>query len=146
MSCNCDTFTVTGTSYTVTLNKPIPSGEENSLQNDIVLFDFWSDNFDTSFEGINSRPLSLTGYEIMCGDNISGGCFPMCFPLCFAQPLWTKFINIQYMIDNHEPLTITGLGDCIDGTYILSHLKISAVRGTPSVIRWDLSLELKRRI
>lgn len=145
MSCDCGTFTLAGDSYTVTLNKPEIGGEDKNLDNDIKLFDFWSGNFDTNFEGINSRPLTLSGVETLCGTNL-GVCFPICFPMCFAQPMWDKFEQINEMMDNHEEVTITGLGNCIDGVYIISNFSLNTIIGTNQAIKWNINLELVRRL
>jgi hypothetical protein len=141
----CNTFTITSDSYTITLNKPAPSGEDTTISKDVRLFDFWSGNFDTDDAGIIDRPLHLTGVEYLAGDNI-GICFPICFPICFNKPLSQKFAHIWEIQEAHEKVTISNLGDCIDGVYIIKNFTFKTIVGSPTAYSWSMDIELVRRL
>jgi hypothetical protein len=121
------TFTVTGTS-TVTLTKPDSNGHDSSVNMGIAIFDFWSEHRATDYEGLESRPLSLASSEVVDAN------------------VWAKFRAMFEMSDNHETVTITGFGDCVDGVYVMSNFRMNSVRGTPYEIAWSVNLELVRRL
>jgi hypothetical protein len=118
------TFTLAGDSYTITLTKP--ESVDNSLNNDIVLFDFWSNNLDTSFEGIATQHIEIRGTEVIDANS------------------FTDFANINTMMEQHENITISGLGDCMDGVYVILNFSVNSIKGTPLGVEWSLSLELVR--
>lgn len=140
---SCPTFTLTGDSYAVILNKPIWGGVNGSVNNQLDVFNFWDDDFDVVNRGLETEPLLLSGIEIMEGDNV-GICFPICFPMCFAKPLCDKLEHINEMMDKHEAITITGLGDNVDGVYIISSFDYGTVRESPLSIQWKLDLQYVR--
>jgi hypothetical protein len=143
--CSCATFTLESTSYTIYLNKPnYGNGHDASINNQVDVFNFWDKALDIVPRGLDTEPLSLGGYEILCGDNI-GICFPICFPICFAGPLSTKFENINALMDDHEEVTISGLGDSVDGVYVIQNFEFGTVRGSPNALWWRLSLQYVRR-
>lgn len=145
MSCDCGTFLIESNSYAIYLTKPIWGGEDRNITKDVKIFDFWSGAFDTIDNELTSEPLRLGGVEEICGIN-EGLCFPMCFPLCFSKPLSDKFGRIHDLMNKHEKIKITGLGDCMDGYYVIRNFHYSTIRGAPSAYRWSLSLERVRDV
>lgn len=145
MTCDDITvFTITGDTYTVEMAYPSYNSPQNRIDSSVKLFDFWSGRFDTRHDGISTEPVRINGFETLCGDN-SAICFPLCFPICFKSALCTKFDKIDYMMENHEEITVSGLGDCFNGTYIIKNFSYSSMDRVRDAIRWSLTLELVRR-
>jgi len=145
MSCDCATFTIESNTHTLYLTKPIWGGEDRNIAKDIKIFDFWDNSFDTIDNELVSEPLRLEGVEEICGMN-EGICFPICFPMCFSKPLSDKFGYIHDLMNKHEEIRITELGDCMDGYYIIRNFHYSTIKGAPSAFKWSLELEYKREI
>lgn len=130
MSCenSCPTFTLAGTTYTIYLTKPILGGADNRLSKYLSRFSFWSENYAVHDEGIESQPLMLSGTESSCsiGDTT------------------TIFEHINEMVDNHEEITISGLGDCYDAVYIIKRFAYRNIKKTVYGFSWDITLEKVR--
>ena len=156
----CKTFTITSDCYTITIGMPIWGGEANQITKQHAKFQFWSDNYAVNDVGIEGQPLILSGIEVLCGytNSVYYGalCFPLCFPLCFTAigappiPLTTdlmhaKFIHLHEIMDNHEEVTISGLGDCMDAVYIIKDLKVDTIsKYGINALSWSLTLEKVR--
>lgn len=149
MSICCESFTLTSACHTVSLNMPIWGGEDKKINKSLARFQFWTDNYAVHDTGIESQPLILNGIDVSCGE--AGFCFPLCFPMDTAMRFdaaWiNKFIYIHEMADNHEEVTITGLGQCIDAVYIIKDFRLDTIpmHGI-SALSWSLTLELVRGI
>ncbi|MFX1588580.1 MAG: hypothetical protein ACFFC1_10520 [Promethearchaeota archaeon] len=130
MSCtnSCPTFTLAGTTYTVYLTKPIPDGADNRLSKFLTRFSFWSENYDVHDEGIEGQPLMLSGIESSCsiGDTT------------------IEFEKINYLMDEHEEITISGLGDCYNAVYVIKRFSYRNIKKTVYGFAWDLTLEKVR--
>lgn len=142
---SCATFTLESDTTIVYLTKPEPNEEINKTAHDIKIFDFWDESFDTTSNSIQGQPLTISGTEIIGGDN-EGLCFPICFPVCFSSPLCKKFSDIWAMSNNHDEVTITGLGDCMDGVYIIENFTFNTIKGYPFALKWELTLEFVREL
>ena len=142
--CSTVTFTLESTTTKVFLSVPEWEGEGRQLTKTVDLFDFWSGGFDTVDKGKNTEPITLEGYEQVCGDN-EGLCFPICFPACFSGPLASKFEDIWAIQNNNDEVTISGLGDCINGVYVIQSFTFDVVPKTKGVwFKWVLKLEFVR--
>ena len=129
---SCPTFSIIGDSYSVFFAKPIWGGESYALDKDLQSFNFWSGNFSVHDKGINNEPIILSGIEI--GDE-SCGCDHDCFI--------AKFVNIRAMARNNEEIIISGLGDCIDATYVIKSFTTKTMHKRDARI-WVLTLEYVR--
>lgn len=148
-----DAFLITGTSYTVELQMPSWGGcEDGKIKKILDAFEFWSKNYDIHDDGIDGQPISLCGIEIRKEQTYEGeveACFPLCFPLCFPicgdNDFYNKFKHIWIMMDRHEEVEITGLGDCYDAVYIIKNFNFHT---TPKHgkyhLTWNMILEKKR--
>lgn len=128
MSCinSCPTFTLTGTTYTVYLHKPqLP---DNRLSKFLARFSFWSENYAVHDEDIEGQPLMFSGIESSCsiGDTT------------------TIFAQINEMANNHEEITISGLGDCYDAVYVIKRFSYRNIKKTVYGFSWDMTLEKVR--
>lgn len=143
-NCSCPTFTLTtstGTDYY--LPKPLWNNARNNLDLNIRIFDFWDDTFDTTYDGINQEPLIIAGIIPICGQ-YEGLCFPICFPACFSSPLSNLIANIWTVQNEHLELTISGLGECLNGVYVLQSFNTRTVRGSELAIAYRMTLQRVR--
>lgn len=125
----CGQFTITGDTYAVSLRKPIPSGETNKIVKNINRKAFWSGDYDVNDDGINSQPLILNGIE---------------FTLCDLVDLVAKMTEILYMSNENEEVVITGLGGCMNGTYIIKSFRYSTIPKAIEAYAWTMVLEKVR--
>jgi len=141
---NCDTFLVEGESYSVYLTAPIWGGEDNKISKDIDRKSFWSGNYDVNDNGIVTQPLVLRGFETaecdteLCGIAFEGGAY---FSLYFNMGFTNKMRFMIEMADNNEEVTISGLGDCMDGVYIIKTFHYNTVIGAINTYAWNMTLE-----
>jgi hypothetical protein len=103
---------------------------------------------------------------------LSGGCFDgtncfpgedkmFCFGVCntaqvptyracekivYSEEFLNKFETLNTMMDNHEEFTITELGECINGVYIIQDFTYETVKGVPGLFAWSLNLKLVRKL
>ena len=139
----CETFTIVSNCYTITLDKPVWGGEDNKINKNLANFQFWTDTYKVHDRGIASQPLILNGIDTICGERIL--CFPLCFPICFDKAWFAKFMHLHEIMDNHEEVIITGLGDCMDAVYIIKDFKVDTVpRHGKHYLAWALTLEKRR--
>jgi len=122
--------------YNVFLPVPEYGGESGKLSNNIVLFDFWTNERDTNFIGIDSKPIILGGTIFACGDNKETE----------MTAIASKLINIHNIMDAHERVRITGLNDCIDAYYIIKNFRYRTIKGSPYAYTWQLTLEYKEAL
>lgn len=143
--CSCDTFIITGSSYTITLFKPQWGGEQYALRKELQAFNFWSTNFSIHDKGIDSEPIILAGVETIGKGDCSYGifCIPPCIPLCLTQVFTDKFIHMREMANNNEEVEISGLGTCIDAVYIIRSFNTKTLKA-PLSRSWVLTLEYVR--
>lgn len=151
--CNCPVFTLQGTSTTLYFPMPEWSNPENGINKNLDLFNHWYGDIDVIDTGINDQPLSLGGTVYICGSYWSlygslGLCFPLCFPLCFSSSggmtIWLN--KIDDAMNNGEKFTISELGDCLNGVYIIKDFTFNTIRKSPGAFTWDLKLERVRDI
>lgn len=150
------TFTLQSDNYTVYLSKPQWESEDNKLNKTLKLFDFWDTNIENVDIDIESQPLRLAGLEEYKIGYSSSMCFPLCFPICFSPSssssssptlivdytsIEIKFKNIWNIMENHEKVTISGLGDEYDGTYVIRDFRFSTLERGRGYFRWELVLE-----
>lgn len=145
--CSCETFTVTGSSYTITFFKPEWGGEEYSLKKELQSFNFWSGNFNVHDKGIDSEPIVLAGVERVGKGDCAYGivCIPPCIPPCLSQAFTNKFIHMREMANNNEEVEIYGLGNCVDAVYVIKSFTTKTLRA-PLARSWVLTLEYVRNI
>ena len=138
------TFNIIGGEELVRLHMPYWNAEDKSISKNIDVYDFWDNTLSTVDTGKNNEPLSIHGYEKITGMN-EGICMSnFCMScLCFSQKLSDRFELINTLMDNNHPVKIRGLGDCMDGIYVISSFKYSTVKGTPFILEWHMELEYK---
>lgn len=141
---NCETFTIQGEEETVYLYKPQWGGENYKLNKQLDSFDFWLGHYSLVDRGINNEPITLAGIEAACLSDL-GFCIPICIPICANERFLHKFDDISNMMLNHEEVTISGLGDCVDAVYIIVNFTIRSA-GAPNAYEWTMVLEYKRDI
>jgi len=124
-------FQLHSDTYRVFLPVPEYGGESGSVNNELVLFDFWLGERDTDTIGINTEPIILGGTIFACGDNKETE----------MTNIATKLLNIHAMMDAHEKVRITGLNDCVDAYYIIKNFRYRTVRKSPYEYAWQLTLE-----
>lgn len=140
------TFALVGETSTVTLCMPTWANEDNSIDKDIQLINFWDNSLDTTDKGINTQPLVIGGVEC-ASDSHSGLCIPFCVPFCFTDRLCNEVTErLRVMMNNGEQVTISDLGDCQNGVYVVKDFTWDTIKRIPACYRWSLTLELVRRI
>ena len=119
---------------TTSINMPIPSigAGDSSINNDVDVFDFWDDDFDTINKGINSQPLSLSGVIGICGEDDT------------EAKLCTKIEQIWTFQNEGAELTITGLESCMNAVYIIKSFNIGTMPKYINLFRWSMALEKVR--
>jgi len=55
-----------------------------------------------------------------------------------------KFTDIHDIMNLHEEIAISGLGDCVDGYYYIKNFHFETIEGAPRVRQWKLVLEFSR--
>lgn len=125
----CAKFTIVGDTYTVELRKPEYGGEDNRISKNLNKKSFWSGDYTVGDEGISSEPLVLTGME---------------FTICPLTTLVKKMHDILYMSNNNEEVTISGLGDCMDGVYVIKNFRYGTVEKMIKIYAWTMVLEKVR--
>lgn len=147
---DCKYFTITSDCYTIQLHMPEIRGENNQINKDLQSFSFWTENYDVRDDGINSQPLVLTGIESYKGVTKSGLCAPLCAPWCISVllPEFYRYVRqLWEIMDNHEEVTITGLGDCMDAVYVIKDLTVDTIpKFGLNALRWTMTLEKVRDI
>lgn len=140
------TFTIVSDASTVTLCMPDWGGENNSIAKDVRIFNFWDGNLDTVDSGITNQPLTLTGIE--CVDNNHEGlCIPYCVPFCFNLRLSDEVVKrLNTMMNDGKEVTISELGDCQNGVYIIKSFTWNTIPKSSCCYRWSLQLEFVRNI
>lgn len=143
MSCDeCEKFEIIGENATVSLVKPEHGAEGYTLSKSIDRFDLWDDDYEIVDKGIEDDSIVLSGIDTVCPEE-SGLCFPLCFPFCFKDILISKYISISNMMIEHEEVEIFGLGDNIDGIYIISNFRYKSMNSGVAY-EWQLSLDWVR--
>lgn len=140
----CNQFVLTSASHTIEFNLPNYGDVDGSLSKSITKFGFWSEHYRIHDEGIAGQPVTITGIEYIPGINTR--CFPLCFTFCFYVTPIEKFVMMDEIMDAHEEVTITGVGDCFDAVYIIVDFRVENVDRSPGAYRWTLSLEKKREL
>lgn len=126
-------FKLDSDSYSINLPMPSYGGESGSINNNLILFTFWAEDRDVSNMGIGSEPITLNGTIYASSDDIESE----------MEAIATKFLNIHTLMDDHESVSITGLGNCVDATYIIQNFSYSTIKGSPYAYTWQLTLEYK---
>lgn len=142
MTCSCVTFTLESESYLVYLKKPLQLGENETLNKDVIIYDWWSGDFTTYDADLVTRPVVLKGIEFLCEENLCSY-FPWCFPVCFTAEFNQQFIDMHCMMDNHEEVTVSGLSDDLDAVYIIKNFSHKSIQ-VPNALEWQLTLEKVR--
>jgi len=143
--CECPTFTLQGGSTTLVFPVPEWANPNNEIGKTVDLFNFWDGDIDTVDRGIDTQTLSIGGTVCICGI-WEGVCFPICFPMCFSAPMTTWLENIESAMNNGEEFTISELGDCLNGVYIIKDFTFDTIPKSPECFNWGLQLERVRDI
>lgn len=125
--CPKQRFYITSSTVTISLDMPQWGGENRLINKNIDIINFWTDDLETIDKDKNSEPLILSGIET--GGNLS-----------------TKFENIWEIQNSHEEVTVTGLGNCIDGIYIIKSFHFETIPKNIYYFRWTMTLEFVRGI
>jgi len=124
----------------VEMTYPSWKGIDGEVNANINVDNYWNDDLDAKFDGLNSEPLVLEGVDEACGDSLAL-CFPLCFPLCFYEYWQNKLEKINDWMDNHYPVRIDEFGDCENGIYVISDYSLDSV--TILTYKYRLTLERK---
>ena len=140
------TFTITSDTYSLEFNLPEYGGASRTINKDLDLINFWKGDISVIDRGIEDEPLVIGGIELTTGGNDSELCFPACFPICFAESLCGKVKNIWDIQNNGEEVTITGLGDTLDGIYIIKSFEFETIKKTNLAFAWRFELKWVRSV
>jgi len=140
------TFTITSDTYSLHFNLPEYGGANKTINKNLDLINFWKGDISVIDRGIGDEPLVLGGVETLKGDNV-GLCFPICFScFCFSKPLSDKVEAVWDLQNNGEEVTITGLGDTLDGVYVIKNFEFETIKKTNMAFAWRFELELVREV
>lgn len=117
----CAVFYITSETSAATLIKPLWNSIDNKIGKDIDRKSFWSGNYEINDDGITEQSVILQGIDKTY-----------------------YFQNILDMEDNNEEITITNLGDCTNGVYIIKQFTFKTIKGVPDWFSWTLVLEKVR--
>jgi len=124
----CDTFVITSESYTLTFNSPDYNNKDGQLRNNIDVFNFVTGDVNALNKGLDSDNLVLSGKE-------------------FAETEFTsiinKFADMDSIMENHEEIVISSLGDCFDGTYVIENFNYVISYKDYMAFHWVMTLEKK---
>ena len=123
-----NSFTLQSDTYTVYITNPEWRGLDGQITKDIALFDFWNGNFSTVDKGIDSRDRHLQGVESVIND------------------INEKVERIWSMQNNKEEVTITRLGETINGIYIIESFDFKTIKGTNAAYSWSMNLKFVRDV
>ena len=121
-------FVIQSDTYTIYITKPEWRGLDGQIVKDIALFDFWNENYSTVDKGIDSRDRHLQGVESVIND-ISDT----------VEKIWS-------MQNNKEEVTITCLGETINGVYIIESFDFKTIKGTNAAYSWSINLKFVRDV
>lgn len=132
----CGSWWLVGESSTVTLNYPLTdTGHNDTIKKDIKHFNFWSGNYTIYDNGIIDQPLTIETIEFY--DN--------------SSPSLPNLSNIEDMVDaintfmdDCEEVEIVGLGDCIEGVFVIRNFKVSTIKTLPYAFRFTFTFEKVR--
>jgi len=129
----CDVFTIASESHpTIHLNPPrFRDGADWKVAKEIQRFGFWSENWAIHDNGVETEPLVLRGWEWI---DESGDIY------IFHR----KFTDIHDIMNKHEEVAISGLGDCFDGYYYIKSFRFRTIKGAPRCREWTIQLEFSR--
>lgn len=130
---SCDVFTISSESHpTIHLSHPrFGDGIDRQLSKELQSFNFWSDNWAVHDNGVESEPLTLIGEEWM-------------LPTGDMHIMMAKFDDINDLMNKHEEVAVSGLGDCVDGYYYIKDFSYDTIKGSPYGKAWRLQLEFSR--
>ena len=111
---------------------PIWDGENREINKNLNIINFWTDELEALDKGKQSEPLHLVGIETGKATD--------------TYSIVTKFQNVWDMINNHEEVTIAGLGTCMNGVYIIKNFSFETVPGSRVAFKWTLILEFVRTL
>ena len=123
-----NSFTMQSDTYTIYITNPEWRGLDGQITKNIALFDFWSEDFSTVDKGIDSRDRHLQGVESVIND-ISDT----------VEKIWS-------MQNNKEEVTITRLGETINGVYIIESFDFKTIKGTNAAYSWSINLKFVRDV
>lgn len=123
-------FALTSTTTVVRLNMPEWDGEERVVNKNIDIINFWTDDLETIDKNKASEPLTLTGVE-------TGSCVT-------TPSIASRFSDIWGIQNRHEEVTISGLGSCMNGVYIIKNFHFETIPGVITAFRWSMVLEFVR--
>lgn len=153
--CSCPSFTLQGPETTLYFPMPEWGSPDNRITKSVDLFNFWKGDIDTADRGINDQPLNIGGVVRVCGPWVSATyplCFPICFPACFNEVIGGNaamtdwLISINNAMNNGEEFTISELGDCLNGIYVIKDFTFDTIEKSPDAYAWSLKLERVRDI
>jgi len=126
------------------------AGVENSFTKDLQVINFWTNTLSTVDKGLYDEPLVLHGKlnrrRRLYTNADTGVCFPLCFPLCFPDWFADMYENFNNDMNNGCEFTISELGDCINGVYVVKDFEIRTVDKNPYYYDYTLTLERVRDI
>lgn len=147
MNCSNCTFTLassSGTNYYF----PYPewASPNNEISKQVDLFNMWEDDsIETVDKGINTQTLHLGGIIGICGA-YSGLCFPICCTACFSAPFNNMLEYLETDMNAGEEFTISELGDCLNGVYVIKNFHLETIKHAPWYYRYELELERVRDV
>jgi hypothetical protein len=106
---------------------PYPETITFNDSEELKTFHFWNDSDAIYAVAKNSENITLTGYYNTIKEYDSA---------------WDTMSDLDWMTDNGEEITISGIGnDDIDTTWVIEEYSYSPETGSPSMVRWNITLE-----
>lgn len=127
----CDTFTITDSTGSITLQKPYPGSLDYNLSMGSKNFAFTSGRFVVYVNEISDEGFVAKGFAVVDGDYKT--CFPICFDsvfgkFCFgASDVSQKFDFINDAMDAEREVTISNLSDDLDAIYVIESFQYSPI-------------------
>jgi len=127
----CTITLTTSTGTVIYVPMPVWDSIDGEIGKDVELFNMWKESgIELVDKGINDESFSFGGIWSVCGI-FAGMCFPICFPACFSCPLTTMWNSIRTASNNDSEITIDGLGDCMNGVYVIQDFQIKTIKRAP---------------
>lgn len=125
------TFALTSASTVIYLPLPERAAPMRKLAIAMEVINFWSGNIDVLDRDINRRQFSLHGKDAhYLIDKYTQNTFE------------AKLRDIWTLSESDENITISGLGESLNGVYLIKKFTYNTLKKYPGVWTWTMDLEL----